>query len=60
MCLRACLYTVCTQEPEEVRSAIRSTGAGITDGYKASHGCLVLGPLQEQDVILPAEPSIHP
>ena len=41
---------------------IRSSGTTPRDGCEPPHGCWEphSGPLQEQQVLLPAEPSLHP
>jgi hypothetical protein len=41
---------------------IRSPGSGLTSGCAPSWGCLELnsGPLEDQQVLLMTEPSLHP
>lgn len=53
------MYIQCPQGPEE---GIGSPGAGVTDCYKLPSGCwrLNTGPLEEQQVVFTAKPSLQP
>lgn len=47
--------------PEILEEGIRSTGTGVTDGYKPLQGCWESnpGPLEEQSVVLTTEPFLQ-
>ena len=55
------MYTVCMQEPVEVRSGIGPLGTGVTGDCELLYGSwqLILGPLQGQSVLLIPEPSLQ-
>jgi hypothetical protein len=55
-----CIYTC--PVPSEFRRGVRTLGIGITDGCESLYECweLNLGPLEEQLVLLAAEPPLQP
>lgn len=48
--LKACVFTMCVQYPWRPEGGIRSSGTGVTEGFKTSCGCWEQsqGLLQEQ------------
>ena len=61
-CQRVCLSTTlmqCWQRPDE---RVGSPGTGAINGYGLSCVCWESnpGPLEDQSVLLPAEPSLQP
>ena len=56
----AYLCTVCIQYPQRQAESVRSPGTGVPDVYKLPCRYCVsnLGPLEEQSVLLTAEPSL--
>ena len=61
--LPACIYVydVCACCPQTLEEGIRSPVSGITDGCELSYGYQEShpGPLEEQPVLLSAEPSLQ-
>ena len=60
MCV--CVHHVCAWCFLVPREGVRSPGTTVTDGCKIPDECWEpnLGPVQEQQALLSAEPSLHP
>ena len=61
ICMDVCAPLACFY-PSEARRVCQFCGTGITDGSEPPCGCWELntGPLEEQAVLLTAEPSLQP
>lgn len=57
----SCVSFVCLA-PSEVKEGLRSPATGVPEGSQLPCGCWALNPcpLEEQPVLLTAEPSLHP